>query len=144
MPLPAKWATVAQGAAIPLTTNTAANVTSISLSAGEWDVSGVVDWLFAGTTSYTALQAALSLVTAALPTQAGATVNGAVLGTDPLEAIVTPANVPGVGTYATGVGPVRITVPATASPAIVFLVTQGTFTVAALSAYGTVRARRVQ
>lgn len=137
-------ATLNQAGAIALTTNVAATITSILLTAGEWDINGVGDWLFAGTTSFTALQLAISLQGAVVPSQAGQTVNGVTLGTDPLEGFITPAEVPGAGVYATGVGPVRVVVPSGASPAPVFLTTLATFTVAGLSAFGTIRARRVQ
>lgn len=59
---------VAQGAAQTLTTATPLNVTSISLVAGRYNISGnVCNHPTAGTTT-TALQAGISLVTAAIPT----------------------------------------------------------------------------
>jgi hypothetical protein len=136
--------TVAQGAAVALGTNVASNVTSIQLTAGEWDITGVIDWLFAGTTAYTALTAAVSIVSATVPPQPGQTVNGVVLDPDSEESLNVPSNAPGAGSFGTGVGPVRVVVPNSESPATVFLVALATFTVAALSAFGTIRARRVQ
>lgn len=136
--------TILQAQAVPLVTNTPASVTSILLSAGEWDVTGVVDWLFAATTSVTALTAVISLVTAAVPPQAGQTINGVILDPDSEESINTPAIVPGAVSFGTGVGPARVVVPNSASPSPVFMVALATFTVAALSAFGTIRARRVQ
>lgn len=127
--------TVASGAAVALTTATPANVTSISLTAGDWDVAGLIDFLPAGTTSITQLNASVSLTTATLGTQPG----GSGLGPDPTATVNQAANVP-AGLVALDIGPVRVSIAATTT---VFLVAQGTFTVSTMSAYGTIRARRV-
>jgi len=58
--------TVLSGSAVSLTTGTAANVTSISLTAGDWDVEGVVLTAPAGT--QTAYIAWISSTSASLPT----------------------------------------------------------------------------
>lgn len=129
--------TVAAGSAVALTTATTANVTSISLTAGDWDVTGVVDYTFAATTSYTQLTAGISLTSATLATQAG----GGGLGTDPNSAFATPAQVPTALAFSLEINPVRVSIAATTT---VFMVTNCTFTVAALSAFGTIRARRVR
>lgn len=120
-----------------LTSPTPSNVTSISLTAGDWDVSGVVDFAFAGTTSYTQVQAGISLTTATLAGQAG----GGGLGTDPNSSFATPAQVPTALPFTVEVNTVRISLSATTT---VFLVAQATFTVAGLTAFGTIRARRVR
>ncbi len=130
-------ATVASGVAVVLTTATPLNVTSISLTAGDWDVSGTVDFLPTATTSITQLNAAVSLTNNTLSTQPG----GSGLGTDPLTVINQPAAVPAVSPVDVVIPPVRLSIAATTT---VFLVAQGTFTVAALSAYGTIRARRTR
>lgn len=129
-------ATVAVGAAVALTTATTTNVTSISLTAGDWDLSGQVDFNPGATTSITVLQGGVSLTTATLAGQAG----GAGLGTDPTLVITQPAAVP-VGQVHIQAGPVRLSISATTT---VFLVAQGTFTVSTLAAFGTIRARRVR
>lgn len=61
-------ATVAVGSAIDLTTATPANVTSISLTAGDWDVYGKVAFDCSGTTVITRIIGAISLTSATLPT----------------------------------------------------------------------------
>lgn len=130
-------ATVASGSAVVLGTGVTSNVTSVSLTAGDWDVSGAVDYVFAATTSYTQLQAGISLTSATLASQAG----GAGLGTDPNVSFATPAAVPTALPYTQTVPTVRISLAVTTT---VFLVSQAVFTVAALSAFGTIRARRVR
>lgn len=129
--------TVAVGSAVGLTTNTPANVTSISLTAGDWDVDSTVDFVVAATTSITQLQAGISLTSATFASQAG----GSGLGTDPNTSFAQPAEVPTALPLNMSTPTVRVSVAATTT---VFLVTQGNFTVAALSAYGTIRARRVR
>lgn len=128
-------ATVVAGSAVSLTTATSANVTSISLTAGDWDISSFVDYVLTGATA-TLLQSGASLTTAVLPTQAG----GSGLGTDAL------ATDPNVKTTLTGTeqqdgGPVRLSISATTT---VFLVAQATFSVGTVTAYGTIRARRAR
>lgn len=118
----------APGAA--LTTATTANVTSISLTAGDWDVTGVVDFRFGATTSYTNVTGGIST--------ASATLGGQDTGFD----FATPAQVPtAAADQAWTVPTVRLSLAATTT---VYLVAQGTFTVSTLSAYGTIRARRVR
>jgi hypothetical protein len=129
--------TVATGSAVALTTATTANVTSISLTAGDWDVSAVVDYNFGATTSYTQITAGISLTSATLASQTG----GGGLGTDPNSAFATPAQVPTALSFSVEVAPVRVSISATTT---VFLVTNCTFTVSTLAAFGTIRARRVR
>lgn len=57
--------TIASGSATSLVTATAKNVTTISLTAGDWDVFGNVTFLAAGTT--TSAQAWISTTSATLP-----------------------------------------------------------------------------
>lgn len=129
-------ATVASGSAVSLTTATAADITSISLTAGDWDVSGQIVHNAGATTNVTLLNAAISLTSATLPTQAG----GSGLGTDPLSIFRQAAAVPG-GALTTSVGPVRLSIAATTT---VYLVVSDTFTVSTMTGYGTIRARRVR
>lgn len=129
-------ATVPVGSAVALTTGVAANVTSISLTAGDWDVSGTIDHNIAATTSLTQINSGISLTTAALAPQTG----GAGLGTDPTLTLSYAAMVPGLG-IVQGTPLVRVSVSATTT---VYLVAQDTFTLSTISAYGTIRARRVR
>lgn len=128
--------TVASGSAVSLTTATPANITSISLTAGDWDIDSVVDFLPAASTSITQYNVAVSLTSATLSTQAG----GSGLGTDPILIVNQAAAVPAA---VVGIVPatVRLSIAATTT---VYLVAQAAFTVSTLAGYGTIRARRVR
>jgi hypothetical protein len=128
-------ATVASGSAVSLTTDTTANVTSISLTAGDWDVSGQVDYVLTGATS-TLQQMGISLTSATLPSQAG----GSGLGTDPLRSSLLQTTTI-TGTMNLPVGPVRVSLSATTT---VYLVAQASFSAGTTTAYGTIRARRMR
>lgn len=128
-------ATVAAGSAVSLTTNTAKTITSISLSPGEYDVSGVIDFLPAATTSITNLTSSISLTTDSVSGQTG----GSGLGTDPTIVVNQAANVP-AALVAQPVPSVRLVLTATTT---VYLVAKATFTVSTMTAYGTIRANRV-
>jgi hypothetical protein len=122
--------TIATGSSITLTTNVAANVTSVSLTAGDWDCSGATDFTFGATTSYTNLIGSISTTSATLGAQ------------DSKFDYETAANVPTASADATWALPnVRVLI---ASTTTVYLVAQGTFTVSSLKAYGTLRCRRVR
>jgi hypothetical protein len=121
---------VASGSAVALTSTTAANVTSISLSEGEWDVSGVVGYLPAASTSITVLNGGASTTSATVGT------TGAVFNFS--QAAV----VPGAVGQEFSIPTSRIVVAA-GSTTTVYLVARATFTISTLGAYGTIRARRV-
>lgn len=122
--------TIASGSAVSLTTNTTANVTSISLTAGDWDVTGVVDFQYGATTSITNLVGGSSTTSATLGAR------------DTFFDFETAANVPTATADAAFVIPTtRISIAATTT---VYLVAQATFTVSTLKAYGTIRARRMR
>lgn len=128
-------ATVASGSAVSLSNGAGTNVTSISVTAGDWDISGTVDIILAGATG-TLSQGGISLTTATLPSQAG----GSGLGTDGLTLI--PLSVAAFSnTVSVTIPPVRLLVAATTT---VYLVAQQAFTVGTATAYGTIRARRVR
>lgn len=129
-------ATVASGSAVSLTTATSANVTSISLTAGDWDCTAQVVHNAAATTSITLLQIGISATTATLLTQAG----GSGIGTDPLAIWRQAAAVPG-GALTTNITDVRVSLAGTTT---IFLVANDTFTVSTLTAYGTLRCRRMR
>lgn len=131
-----RTATVAVGSAVALTTATSANVTSLSLIPGDWDCSAQVVHNAAATTSITLLQVGISVTSATLPTQAG----GSGVGTDPLAIWRQAAGVP-AGALTTAVGPVRVSLTATTT---IYLVANDTFTVSTMSAYGTLRCRRMR
>lgn len=124
--------TVASASAVALTTATSANVTSISLTAGDWDVSGVVIHKFAATTTTTLMQIGISTTSATLPT--------ATTGATDYNVLRQASSAPG-GDTAQLIGPHRISLSATTT---VYLVANDTFATSTDAAYGTLRARRVR
>lgn len=123
---------VLAGAAVPLTVSgTTYNITSISLTAGDWDVTAT-GWSnpAAGTISQSFF-AAISTTSATLPT-AGAENNMAGFGND------TPA---ANAFFGVGVGPMRLSLSGTTT---VYLVANSVFSVSTISAYGFISARRVR
>lgn len=123
---------VASGSAVSLTTATPANVTSVVLTAGDWDCRGQISRVFTATTSYTQLSASLSTTTA--------TIGSPALGTQAFNANA--ATVPGttVGP-STDIGPSRFSL---AAGATVFLVASDTFTASTNAGYGYVACRRMR
>lgn len=122
--------TVLSGASIGLTTATPANVTVINLTAGDWDVYGTIDFNPAGTTTITAIAAAINTTSATFPTAPGA---GAYQGF--------------TASFSTGfpqflfAGQTRISL---AAPANVYLVAQASFGTSTMRAYGFIGARRAR
>jgi hypothetical protein len=121
-------ATVATSA-ISLTSGAAANITSISLTAGDWDVNGAVGFLPAGTTVPSGVSVSISLTSATL----------ALIG-DPGRSSIIATMATGAG-QAHCCGPVRVPLATTTT---VYLVATGTFTVSTMTAGGTIRARRMR
>ena len=103
---------------------------------GDWDVNAQVDHLIAASTSITQLNASISLTSATLSGQAG----GAGLGTDATATATFSAMVP-TANITQGIMMIRLSIAATTT---VFLVAQDTFSLSTVSAFGTIRARRVR
>jgi hypothetical protein len=123
---------IAIGSAVSLTSGAASNVTSISLTAGDWDVSADVTYSPAATTNFTLAWHSISNTSATQDSTTGAAYN----------IYRFPAgNVPVAGFNTAGVGPVRKLL---ASTTTIYLVAQATFTVDTLAAFGILRARRVR
>lgn len=116
--------------AVSLTSASQQTVTSISLTAGDWDVTASL-WLNGGaTTSVTFLLASISTTTNIVQGD----------GTSQRINIVTPPYTPfAVSPISYPIGPYRISL---SGPATIFLVADAGFTVSTTSAYGTLRARR--
>lgn len=114
-----------------LTSSTAANVTSISLTAGDWDVNGVFYVsMGSGTTSITDISLYLSLVTGTADVTPGR-----------FAQFVCPAVIPGNAVVMNQlVGPYRFNL---ASTTTIFLVGLTLFTSTAPTGYGIIRARRI-
>lgn len=122
-------ATVSVGSAVSLSNNVTANVTSMSLSAGDWDVGGLVSFSPGAGTAMTGVFAAISTISATfLPTPGGGI------------AQVNPGGTVGwVNTLVTG--QVRIDVSTTTT---VYLVAEASFSGGTLAAYGFISARRAR
>lgn len=118
---------VAVGSAVSLTTATAANVTSVSLTAGDWDVSGSINIAGASAT-YTGGVGGLSSTSATLPTD-GSEVNSGV------QLTIMSA------TDGITMSRKRFSLSATTT---VYLVAKATFSAGTMTGYGAITARRVR
>ena len=122
---------IPSGSAVSLTTGTPANVTSIALTAGDWDVEGTVDYV-ASTASIAVSavwESGINTTTAALPTD----------GTEVFYA--TPAVIATTSFKTSLVIPRKII--NVSAGTTVYLVTEATFTAGTVTAYGSITARRV-
>lgn len=122
--------TVVVGSAVALTSGTAANVTSISLTAGDWDVWGNVGFNPGGSTTFTALDGWINTVSAAGPTFPN---GGAAFG---IQAPLTTG-----AAQLFPIGMMRINVTATTT---VYLGALASFGAATLAAFGFIGARRAR
>lgn len=121
---------IASGSATSVTTATPKTITSISLTAGDWDVDGVIHFLPAATTSITRLSTSLSLTTNTTDVTVGR-----------FNQMTCNATVNGGATWSNPIIPLRFSV---ASTTTVYLVADQTFTASTMTAYGIIRARRVR
>lgn len=117
---------IAPGSAVSLTDATAANITSISLTAGDWDVEGNVNLLGTGAT-FTAGASGINTTTATLPTTG--------------KANFVDGDLTGNFTEGMSLSRVRVNVSATTT---VYLVGRATFSAGTVTGYGTINARRVR
>ncbi|GAC1040835.1 beta strand repeat-containing protein [Rhizobium sp. No.120] len=113
---------------VSLTSATTANITSISLTAGDWDVTGTCTFVPANTTAPTLMQCGASTTSA--------TLGG--LGQNSFLGVTFPTNGQSQGFVAPRQ---RISV---ASTTTVYLVGQSSFTVSTMTANGFISARRVR
>lgn len=124
-------ASLASGSATSLTTVTAKTIISVSLTAGDWDVTGSVQYIPAATTTTAYVQQGISTTNNTLggegtfTSSSGGNLSGTVLGSLISE------NVPVV----------RLSLAATTT---VYLVAKASFAVSTETGYGTIRARRVR
>lgn len=121
---------VAIGSATGLTTATDKTITSITLTAGDWMVSGNIGFIAAATTVPTKLTASISATNntqAISPNDGGFAQIQATLGTASTNVLTT--------------SPMRINI---ASTTTCYLVGTATFTVSTLTAYGSISARRLR
>jgi hypothetical protein len=111
------------GSAVSLTTNVSSNITSVSLTAGDWMCSGTAGFLQTASTALTTISAATSTTSATLPlTEQGgyAALNLNFLGSNPYANVIT-------------VGQWRYNVSTTTT---VYLVAKALFTASTESVYG--------
>lgn len=126
-------ASIAAGSGVSLSTGNPSNITSISLTAGDWDVQGVAGFDVTATTDFTQLIGQITVVSGTV---------GAMTDTNPRVQLVRTAGP--IGTNADpylGIPRARISVASTTS---VFLVGQATFSASTVSAFGFISARRVR
>jgi hypothetical protein len=119
---------IVEGSAVSLTSTVFANITSIALTAGDWDITGTVVFKTAATTSVTQMLVNSSTVSAGADGQ---------YGNDYLTAAIVP-----------GVYNIRIPTDtrrrSVAAPTTIYLNCYAIFTVSTCVAYGAIRARRVR
>jgi len=118
---------IAAGSAVSLTTNTSANVTSLSLTAGDWDVEGAINYTET-TSTVTARTGGISTTSATLPTDGSEVENGFLTTVVTTKAGIT-------------VPRKRISISATTT---VYLVARAVFSAGTEAAYGQLTARRVR
>lgn len=118
---------VAVGSPVALTTATAANVTTLSLTAGDWDVEGNIN-LSATTATITASQGGISIVSATVPTDGSEVYSGVVTtALSEINSIVLPRH--------------RVVVSSTTTT---YMVVKLTFSAGSVGAFGSFTARRVR
>jgi hypothetical protein len=118
------------GSLLALTTGTPVNVTSISLTAGDWLVNAQAYLNLAATTSYTSFISSISGTSATLDATAGR-----------LMRFDTPAAVPGNVNITFGAMTYRLKLAATTT---IYLVSQATFTASTANTWGYIGATRVR
>lgn len=126
---------VVAGSAVAMTSTVAANITSISLTAGDWEISSSCASSTGASTTTTRIYAGVSTTSATLPSYPG-TVGSQGSGVNLLP-------------YATSAGAnVIATIPnctlKLSSTTTVYLVMNPIFAVSTLSAYGAIVARRIR
>jgi hypothetical protein len=107
--------------------NTASNITSISLTAGDWDVWGNIYLVPAGSTVVTQQRGTITTTSATIGTYG-----------DP-GSFLSPITLPAGNALTESIGPVRLSL---ASTTTVYLVQQTTFTTSTCTAFGQISARR--
>lgn len=123
--------TVLVGAAISLTTNTAADITSVSLTPGQWSCSGNIAFAAASGTAPTSLISWISASSATLPTAPN---SGA-------EQILNLIFQTGVATQLIATGPLNVSISATTT---YFLSARAIFTVSTMTSYGFIGCTRIK
>lgn len=123
--------TVLTGAAVSLSTATAADIMTISLSQGEWECRATISRNLNASTSVTVLSGSIGATADTIGTQ----------GVNSMTSLQTAANVMGTTGQDTKIGPTRILLTATTT---YHLVAKDTFSVSTNAAYGDITCRRIR
>lgn len=110
------------------------NLTSLSLTAGDWEISGNVGFITTATTNVTRLLSGVSDVSIAIPTD-----NFSKNSTNFVGGVV--LNTPANGSVTQPLSASRVSINATTT---VYLVVSASFTVSTVTAFGYLQARRVR
>lgn len=121
-------ATTTSGSAVTLTTATSADIASISLTAGDWDIYGSIGYTFSATTTSTNVDAGISQTSATLPS-------------NELRIQLAPPTGSGMQDMVLSLVPQRISLSGTTT---VYLVGSATFAVSSAFGYGIIWARRAR
>lgn len=120
--------TILVGSAVPITSGASANITSIALTAGDWDVRGTTYTASSGSVTWTEIQGGSNTTSATLPTAGNG--QGYRWGGST------------TGQISQSIGTARFSV---SSNTTVYLVINGTWTGGGTAtAYGTIQARRMR
>jgi hypothetical protein len=122
---------VASASGVAITTATSANVTNISLTAGDWDIGGVVGYTLTGVTSTFSANGFLG----------GASTTTATLGSEGTYFIFPADLTTKSGAMTFNIPAQRISINA---PTTLFLVARATFSAGTLTAWGRIYARRAR
>jgi hypothetical protein len=123
--------TVLAASAVSLATGTAANVTSIALTPGDWMVSGSVAFALGGTTTVQYQTGAVNSVSATMPTYDRGVSNLVEHGTTINTSTPTVADIT----------PIHVNI---AAGQTWYLIARSGFGASAMTAYGTIRAQRIR
>lgn len=126
--------------AVSVTTATPVNIITMVLTPGDWDVDGCIDFVPAATTSVTQWNVSISNTTGALQSQAPSTSAAINIGPFATVTVNQAASVPAAEVTMPSFT-VRVSVAATTT---IYLVAQAAFTVSTMTAYGSLRARRIR
>lgn len=123
-------ASVGSGSAIGISNATPTNVTNVSLTAGDWDISGTIYYIPAGSASVTQLEGSLSTTTAARD-----------LGAGDYASMTFPGTVLPSASYGFALPTRRLSISSTTS---LFLVAFCAFSIGTMTTYGALHARRMR
>jgi hypothetical protein len=123
-------AKLGSGAAVSLTTTVAANIASLALTPGDWDISGCVQFASAAPATGGLCEIGISTISATISSTTASTYNGNALSYTTVTGAIKRLDIV----------PTRISISATTTH---YLVAKGTFSTANVGAYGIIQARRV-